>query len=112
MSTSRKTDRTIDTENDSSNLTRSRLVEDLHTEELGCSRKELRNIVDSVLDIMKFSLLEEQEVKISGFGKLKTKHKSARVGRNPHTDEELIISRRRVVSFQPSRLLTKKMNDE
>jgi integration host factor subunit alpha len=100
-----------DTSKEGENLTRARLVEKLHTEKLGCTRKELREIVDSVLDTMSSALLEETEVKISGFGKLKTKHKSARIGRNPQTDEQLIISKRRVVSFQPSRLLTKKLNE-
>ncbi len=96
---------------DSDNLTRARLVEQVHSEGLGCSKKELRSIVDAMIDIMSTALLEETEVKISGFGKLKTKHKGARVGRNPQTSEQLIISKRRVVSFQPSRLLTKKLNE-
>ena len=64
-----------------------------------------------MLDIISTALLQETEVK-SGFGKLKTKHKSARVGRNPQTEEQLIISKRRVVSFQPSRLLTKRLNED
>ncbi len=93
------------------NLTRSRLVEQTYSDDLQCTRKELRQIVDTVIDIMSSALLEEKEVKISGFGKWKTKHKSARKGRNPQTDEELIISKRKVVSFQPSRLLTKKINE-
>ena len=77
----------------------------------GAQRKDLREIVDAMLDIMSSALLDETEVKISGFGKLKTKHKSARVGRNPNK-EQLIISKRRVVSFQPSRLLTKRLNED
>jgi len=100
-----------DTEVSQENLTRSRLVEQTYSDDLQCTRKELRQIVDTVIDIMSSALLEEKEVKISGFGKWKTKHKSARKGRNPQTDEELIISKRKVVSFQPSRLLTKKINE-
>jgi integration host factor subunit alpha len=88
------------------------LVERAFSEDFGCTKKELREIVDAVLDIMSEALLDEKEVKISGFGKLKTKHKSARVGRNPQTEEQLIISKRRVISFQPSRLLTKRLNEE
>jgi integration host factor subunit alpha len=99
-------------EDESENLTRSRLVERAFSEDFGCTKKELREIVDAVLDIMSEALLDEKEVKISGFGKLKTKHKSARVGRNPQTEEQLIISKRRVISFQPSRLLTKRLNEE
>ena len=96
---------------ESDNLTRARLVDNTYLEEFGCTKKDLREIVDAMLDIMSSALLEETEVKISGFGKLKTKHRSARVGRNPQTKEQLIISKRRVVSFQPSRLLTKRLNE-
>ena len=98
--------------NESENLTRARLVDNTYTEEFGCTKRDLREIVDTMLDIMSTALLQETEVKISGFGKLKTKHKSARIGRNPQTEEQLIISKRRVVSFQPSRLLTKRLNED
>lgn len=94
------------------NLTRARLAEHAYRDDFGCSKKDLREIIDAVLDIMSTALLEEKEVKISGFGKLKTKHKSARIGRNPQTEEQLIISKRKVVSFQPSRLLTKRLNEQ
>lgn len=99
-------------ENASPSLTRARLVQEIYTEDLQCTRKELRGMVDSVFQIMTEALLEEKEVKISGFGKLKTKHKSARVGRNPKTEEQLVISKRKVVSFQPSRLLTQRLNKD
>ena len=91
-------------------LTRARLVQQIYKEELGCTRRELREIIDSVFSLMSDALIEESEVKISGFGKLKTKHKAARIGRNPKTEEQLIISKRKVVSFQPSRLLTQRLN--
>lgn len=95
---------------DSQSLTRARLVHEIYTKEIQCTRKELRSMIDSVFLIMTEALLEETEVKISGFGKLKTKHKSARVGRNPKTEEQLIISKRKIVSFHPSRLLTQRLN--
>ena len=97
---------------ESDNLTRARLVDNAYAADFGCTKKDLHEIVDAMLDIMSSALLEETEVKISGFGKLKTKHKSARIGRNPQTKEQLIISKRRVVSFQPSRLLTKRLNED
>ncbi len=99
-------------ESASQSLTRARLVQQIYTDELGCTRRELRDIIDSVFSLMSTALMEEAEVKISGFGKLKTKHKAARIGRNPKTEEQLIISKRKVVSFQPSRLLTQRLNSK
>ena len=91
-------------------LTRSRLVERLYDRGLGYTKQELRVYVDSIIDIICDSLKEGEVVKLSGFGNLKPKDKAARVGRNPHTEEEIIISRRRVVSFQPSQKLNTAIN--
>ena len=91
-------------------LTRSRLVERLYEKGLGYTKQELRLYVDSVIDIICDNLKEGEVVKLSGFGNLKPKDKAARVGRNPHTEEEIIISRRRVVSFQPSQKLNTAIN--
>ena len=97
----------IDTSN---TLTRAKLVDQLYDKGIGYTKQELRTYVDSVIDIMCTRLEDGEEVKVSGFGNLKPKDKAARVGRNPHTEEEIIISRRRVVSFQTSQKLNSAIN--
>lgn len=94
----------------SNSLTRAKLVDNLHEQNLGYNKQEMRQFVDSVLGIMTEALLNDDEVKLSGFGKLKTKNKAARIGRNPQTEEQLIISRRKVISFQASKKLIKALN--
>jgi integration host factor subunit alpha len=91
-------------------LTRARLVDQLYDQGIGYTKQELRSYVDSVIDIMCDKLKEGEVVKLSGFGNLKPKDKAARVGRNPHTEEEILISRRRVVSFQTSQKLNTAIN--
>ena len=103
-------DNTSIAEETSETLTRSRLVDRLHEKGLGYTKQELRTYVDSVINIMCENLAEGETVKLSGFGNLKPKDKAARVGRNPHTEEEIIISRRRVVSFQTSQKLNAALN--
>jgi integration host factor subunit alpha len=44
-------------------------------------------------------------VKISSFGTFSVRDKSARVGRNPKTGDEVPISPRRVLTFRPSHLM-------
>ena len=56
------------------------------------------------------SLKSDKKVKISLFGTFSKKNKNSRVGRNPKTKEEKIISSRNVVSFKPSKFLIKKIN--
>ena len=45
------------------------------------------------------------EVPLPGLGKLKTKDRAARMGRNPRTGEAVTIPARRVVVFAPSKKL-------
>ena len=46
-----------------------------------------------------------EEVKLSGFGNFSLRDKTARVGRNPKTGEEKMISARRVVTFKTGQKL-------
>ena len=68
----------------------------------GFSHAESRELVASVLDIVSDRLSAGETVKISSFGKFAVRGKAERVGRNPRTGEEFLISARRVVLFRAS----------
>ncbi|MGC6510271.1 MAG: integration host factor subunit alpha [Myxococcota bacterium] len=89
----------------SDTLTRAKMVEIVHQQGLGYTKKELQNIVNSMFDIIAETVINGETVKLSGFGNFSMVDKTARVGRNPQTDEALIISRRRVITFKPSNML-------
>ena len=72
--------------------------------EVGLSRNESADLVESVLKHMSDALASGDTVKISSFGTFAVRAKSARVGRNPKTGDEVPISPRRVLSFRPSHL--------
>jgi len=81
--------------------------------ELDCTflgRKRAAEIVDSLFEKIKESLVEGKDVRIFGFGKFQVKFKWARKGRNPQTGETIIINSRRTVTFKVSRKLREKMN--
>jgi integration host factor subunit alpha len=67
-------------------------------------------IVETLLEIIKSRLASGEDVLISGFGKLCVKEKRERIGRNPATGEDMMLSPRRVVTFKCSRKLRQKMN--
>ncbi len=69
-------------------------------------------VVDSLLEIIKSTLANGEDVLISGFGKFCVKEKGKRRGRNPHTGEELMLGERRVVRFRCSGVLRDKINGE
>ena len=85
-------------------LTRMDLSESVF-QEVGLSRNESAQLVESVLDHMSDALVKGESVKISSFGTFSIRDKTARIGRNPKTGEEVPISPRRVLTFRPSHLM-------
>jgi len=77
--------------------------------EVGLSRNESAQLVESVLRHISDALVHGETVKISSFGTFGVRAKSARVGRNPKTGEEVPIDPRRVLSFRPSHLMKERV---
>ena len=73
--------------------------------EVGLSKNESSDLVESVLELMPSALVKGEQVKISSFGTFSVRQKNARVGRNPKTGEEVPITPRRVLTFRPSHLM-------
>jgi len=73
--------------------------------EVGLSRNESADLVESVLQHMSDALVNGEQVKISSFGTFSVRDKNERIGRNPKTGEEAPIPPRRVLTFRPSHLM-------
>jgi integration host factor subunit alpha len=82
-------------------LTRAELSDAMHNQ-IGLSRAECAELVESILSKMSDALAKGDNVKISGFGSFVLRDKQARVGRNPRTGIEVPIAARRVLTFRPS----------
>ena len=85
-------------------LTRMDLADAVHIQ-VGLSRNESADLVESVLGLVSDALVNGETVKISSFGTFSIREKAARVGRNPKTGEEVPIHPRRVLTFRPSHLM-------
>ena len=90
-------------------LTKLGIVEQLQSE-LGFPKKESVDTVESLLEIIKSTLVSGEDVLVSGFGKFCVREKAERKGRNPATGEDAILSARRVVTFKCSGKLRDKVN--
>lgn len=90
-------------------LTKTDIVEDLL--KLGFNRKKSVQMLENLLEIMKKSLSSGEDVLISGFGKFCVKEKRERRGRNPATGDDLILDKRKVVTFNCSSVLREKFNN-
>ena len=94
----------------SKTITRSDLSEAVHRH-IGLSLNESAQLVASVLDEVSLCLEKGETVKLSSFGTFSVHAKSERIGRNPKTGVEATITPRRVLSFRPSNLMKKRINN-
>jgi integration host factor subunit alpha len=90
-------------------VTRAQLTEAVY-QEVGLSRNESADLVESVLEEISTTLAHGEMVKISSFGSFSVRQKGQRIGRNPKTGEEVPILPRRVLVFRPSHVLKNKIN--
>lgn len=67
-------------------------------------------MVDTILEIIKNTLENGEDVLITGFGKFCIKDKRERRGRNPVTGQDLLLDQRRVIMFRCSGVLRDKIN--
>ena len=79
-------------------------------DDCGFLKGEALEIVDKLLDIVKNSLIQGEDVMISGFGKWTVKSKKSRRGRNPQTGASLILDGRKVVTWKYSPILKQFVN--
>tara|TARA_A100000164_G_C21437019_1_gene553715 strand:+ start:30 stop:347 length:318 start_codon:yes stop_codon:yes gene_type:complete len=90
-------------------LTKEKVVSHLN-ENIGLSKRDCQYFFESFLEIVFSQLTSQKDVKIVNFGIFKVKRKKSRLGRNPKTKEEVIISERNVVKFKPSLFLINLIN--
>ncbi len=90
-------------------MTRADLSEAVYRE-VGLSRNESAELVESVLGEISDALTRDESVKISSFGSFIVRNKGERVGRNPKTGEEVPILPRKVLVFRASHVLKNRIN--
>jgi len=90
-------------------MTKVDIVENIY-EKVGFSKKEVAKIVETIFELIKESLQNEEKIKISGFGNFIVRKKRARRGRNPQTGDDIQITPRRILTFKPSQVLKAALN--
>ncbi|MGB8841455.1 MAG: integration host factor subunit alpha [Aliidongia sp.] len=90
-------------------VTRAQLSEAVY-QEVGLSRNESADLVESVLGEISDALARGEMVKISSFGSFGVRKKGQRIGRNPKTGDEVPIEPRQVLVFRASHVLKDQIN--
>ena len=84
-------------------------ISDTLVREVDMPRQQASEFLETVLNSMIESLVTKGSVKVSSFGSFNARQKAKRIGRNPKTGEEAIISPRRVIAFKPSQYMKEKV---
>ena len=90
-------------------LTKLDIVDTIYSQ-LDIPKTKSTQMVESLIEIIKKTLENGDDVLISGFGKFCVKGKRERRGRNPQTGNDLMLGERRVVTFKCSGRLKNKIN--
>ena len=91
-------------------MTKADIVENVYETLGGYTKKEAAELVELVFETIKDTLAEGEKIKISGFGNFVVRDKRRRVGRNPQTGQEIVITARSVLTFKPSQVLKNALN--
>ncbi len=90
-------------------LTKAQIIENIQNQ-TEITKLKANDTVETLLEIMKSTLSAGEDVLVSGFGKFCVKEKRKRKGRNPATGEEMMLGKRRIVTFKCSGKLREKIN--
>jgi integration host factor subunit alpha len=93
-------------------VTKAYIINKLCASNPNLTKVKAYDVVETVLQLIKNSLENGEDVLLSGFGKFYVKDKSARRGRNPITGEAMMLDARRIVTFKASGKLKKLVNDK
>lgn len=88
-------------------MTHKKLNEGKHGYYERTTQEEVKEVIDTFFDVIEQSLLDGEDVMLTGIGKFSNKITKERVGRNPQTGEEIIVAPRRVIKCK----VAKSLND-
>jgi len=93
------------------NFTREDIAESLHID-FGLTKKDCIIFVNDIIEIIIEGLRNKGYVKIHNFGSFNVNRKKSRIGRNPKTMENVMISERNVLKFKPSKNIIEYINKQ
>ncbi len=81
-------------------MTRSELVDRLHSRAPTLTRDDAKSVVDVILEAIVCSVVADSRVEIRGFGSFSLSYRQPRVGRNPKSGETVQVPGKYVPYFK------------
>ncbi|MFI3312527.1 MAG: HU family DNA-binding protein [Eubacteriales bacterium] len=77
----------------------------LVAEKSGLSKKDAESAVSATTEAIAETLAKDEKIQLIGFGSFEVKHREARMGRNPKTNEAMEIPAAKVPVFKAGKAL-------
>lgn len=92
-------------------MTKTELIDALYYKTLH-NRDQLKSIVETIFAEMNRGLQEDGYVLLTGFGKFEVVTRGEHKGRNPKTQEDMLVPPKKSVAFRPSRKFKMVLNSD
>jgi len=90
-------------------MTRADLIEEV-ARVVELTRKDADYVLEVIFGSMAEALRNHDKVEIRGFGSLRTRQRSGRIGRNPKSGQPVEVPPKRVAFFKPARAVLEMIN--
>ena len=83
---------------------------DVISKESGITRMEAKQSVEAILEEISLAIITGKGVEVRGFGGFQKRHRKGRIGINPKTGKETVVSEKFVPFFKPGKFLKETVN--
>ena len=91
-------------------MTKSELILKITRKNSFLYQKDIHKIVDTLFDTVTKALNKGDRIELRGFGTFTTKHRIARIGRNPKTGEPVAIPQKKMPFFKMGKTMKERIN--
>ena len=75
------------------------------SQKAGCKRSDAEQIIAALDALFAEALKEDEKITFQNFGTFQVRSRAARVGRNPHSGDPLLIPESKTIVFKPGKNL-------
>ncbi|MBP3835308.1 MAG: integration host factor subunit beta [Prevotella sp.] len=92
-------------------MTKAEIINEI-SNQTGIPKKDVSITVESLMEVIKNSLLEKENVYLRGFGSFIVKHRAEKTARNISKNTTITIAAHDIPSFKPAKSFVSKMKGE
>ena len=92
-------------------MTKSELIQRIAERNPHLYLRDVERVVETIFETISQALVDGNRVELRGFGAFSTKHREARVGRNPRTGKSVDVAAKRLPFFKTGKALRERLND-